>query len=108
MKISVNVAFVLFMLLGVGLVYAGKGVCVTPEDETESSITREDYPSGQPKYTSHTRSYYYFDGSCVGDEGTCETTTDENAIKSKIIVDEWWYNDDILSLAIVRYKCYCS
>jgi hypothetical protein len=51
MRSVTNVLFVLFLLVGAGLVYAGKGVCQSPKTETSTYQSYDYYPSGRPRWT---------------------------------------------------------
>ena len=95
MKNVTNVLFVLFLILGAGFVYAGYGVCITPDTEYTNEYVRVYYPeSGRLAFLGYVHGAFYPDMYCQGAEGMCdETPNNSNATSFHVTSDQWWYND---------------
>ncbi len=93
MKVSVNLLCVVLLLLGAGLVFAGRGMCVIPEPTTKVEQKFTYYPSGRPWTSSIERYIWYYDGRCEGMEGACSTVFAPDSLKYKYTADSWLYND---------------
>jgi len=72
MKNVANLLFVLFLLVGIGFVYAGKGVCVKPETTYRYFTKFYYYPqSGCLSIVEYHTVVGYPDMDCEGEEGSC-------------------------------------
>jgi len=104
MKNVTNVLFVLLMVAGAGLVYAGKGVCVTPATTTDYSYEYTYYPSGYLKSVEITTTVRYPHMYCQGEEGDCPITFNSGAVLSITTVERIEYHD-IVDNAEKSYEC---
>jgi hypothetical protein len=90
-----SVTNVLFLLVGAGLVYAGKGVCVSPEPTTKIWTTYTYYPSGCLGIVEDNTSVTYHDMHCEGEEGVCTTVTKGAGVFSTLTIETRVYYDEV-------------
>ena len=93
MKNLTNVLIVLFMIAGIGLVYAGKGICETPETTYEVDTFHSFYPSGCLMVASDTTTTTHYNSYCEGEEGDCTVIYDPGALKTTIVIEWREYED---------------
>jgi len=94
MKNATNLLCVLFLFIGIGFVYAGKGVCVEPPSELTYDNTFLYYDSGRVSVRVFTQKTKYPDMYCEGEEGTCVLTEySSDAVLYHTVKDTWFFND---------------
>lgn len=94
MKDVTNVLVVLFLIVGAGLVYAGKGECKTPETTVDVEQETDYYPSGRPRYTVVYTTTWYGQMYCEGVEGNCVANFNHSSVGATVQTEWWSYNDD--------------